>query len=81
VTSKRIVNGTPDLVVEDRVTVGDPKYRFRAYLKGRTAGGMLHGFGPTEDAACADLERVYRRELAAVSAGRHELAEGRPPRD
>lgn len=72
--SRVIVAGRPDLIVDDRPETIDRRYRFRAYLKGRTAGGFLVGHGPTEDAAVGDLELVYKRELAAVRAGRRGLA-------
>lgn len=68
-----VVAGTPDLVVTDRPSAATST-RYRAVLKGRSAGGYLVGHGPTPDAAAADLERVYQAELAAVANGRAGLA-------
>jgi hypothetical protein len=73
-----VVAGRPAAVIEDRgLTVAgiDGRYRFRAMLRGRSAGGHLTGHGATADAALAELTRVYKAELAAVKAARRRLAE------
>lgn len=67
------VGGYPTLRLEDRGPACATSTRWRAMLKGRSAGGLLHGFGPTAALAAKDLERVYEKELAAVREGRKAI--------
>lgn len=66
---KVVQPGVPDLVLEDREAVSDT--RWRARLKGRSAGGHV-GVGPTVVKAIEDLERIFQSELDAVRIGAEE---------
>ncbi|MGH9649920.1 MAG: hypothetical protein ACRD3I_05560 [Terriglobales bacterium] len=65
--------GRAPLVVEDRGPGIDSDTRWRAYLKGRTMGGYLNGFGQTWEYAINDLEQRYERELQAIREGRQDF--------
>jgi hypothetical protein len=74
-TFKYEAGGNAALVVEDRdLRVDDGKYRWRAYLKGRTMGGYLTGFGPTWETAVDVLITRYEHELAGIREGRAEMS-------
>lgn len=65
--------GRAPLVVEDRGPAIHHDTRWRAYLKGRTMGGYLNGFGPTWEAAIGELEKKYESELAAIREAHVEM--------
>lgn len=64
-----VVGGHPQLIIEDRPGVDDKNYRYKAYLKGRSAGGILTGFGATIQEAAEELRTIYKDELAAIELG------------
>lgn len=65
--------GRAPLVVEDRGPGIAEDSRWRAYVKGRTMGGYLNGFGPTWKAAVDALIARYESELAGITDGRTEM--------
>ena len=71
--------GRAPLVVEDRGPGVTGDSRWRAYIKGRTMGGYLNGFGSTWEEAVIALETRYEAELAGIRDGHAEMAKAMKP--
>ena len=76
---KYVASGLSALVVDDRGPGVTGDSRWRAYLKGRTMGGYLNGFGSTWEESVDELEERYEHELASIRAARIELAKTLKP--
>lgn len=65
--------GRSPLVVEDRGPGVTGDSRWRSYLKGRTMGGYLNGFGNTWEESIDSLIQRYEHELESIRDGRAEM--------